>query len=100
MAIVTAFVPLMWQEFSYGADAGPSDLSISATISEEAMPVKIQVPQGQKEFMAPQRYSMSCRTTPSTTGHPTVSADFAFDALTGVGSIEGHHAFTLDTVAG
>mmetsp|Transcript_18412 Transcript_18412/g.45827 ORF Transcript_18412/g.45827 Transcript_18412/m.45827 type:complete len:2629 (-) Transcript_18412:138-8024(-) len=81
---VTVFAPQIWPSFSYGTTA------IFAAVGEAVMPLNILGEN--RELLAPGRFSASCTSD--------VSAQFAFDAQTGIGTIDGHLAFTLDVAVG
>lgn len=81
---VLVFAPQVWQSFTYPATR------VFATVGEAAAPMKIVV--ADKERLKPNRFSIYC--------NPDVPATFAFDTVTGVGTVDGHLALTLDTSTG
>jgi len=91
---VTVVAPQMWTKFTYG-QAIDKVTTVSATIGEYAMPLKVNLEWSSgalKALMNPMRFAPSCVFT-GNVHLPHVS--FSFDVLTGVATLAGHQVFTM-----
>jgi hypothetical protein len=89
---VTVYAPQIWSSISYGTTA----TSMFTTIGEELLPMVVKV--ADKSKLAPHRYSAACTTTAKYTDNTPVK--FVFDTVTGVGTLDGHSALTVDVKSG
>eukprot|EP00928_Gymnodinium_smaydae_P042994 TRINITY_DN288_c1_g1_i4.p1 TRINITY_DN288_c1_g1~~TRINITY_DN288_c1_g1_i4.p1 ORF type:complete len:2624 (-),score=354.57 TRINITY_DN288_c1_g1_i4:129-7931(-) len=77
---VSVLFPQAWKSFNYPR------LKLYASLGEAASPMKVQAVN--KDLLRPSRFSAHCQSQQS--------INFAFDTLTGVATVNGHIAFTLD----
>mmetsp|Transcript_36162 Transcript_36162/g.78222 ORF Transcript_36162/g.78222 Transcript_36162/m.78222 type:complete len:3042 (-) Transcript_36162:155-9280(-) len=87
-ASIVLYAPREWTSFSYGTTL------LYATIGEFSSTLEPTHTEGDSTLgsIPPTRFSAACK--------PNVDADYDFDSFTGIGELNGHTVFTVDTTTG